>query len=162
MNIIPWRNKRRDVPARFDEEFNPLQQLRSEFSRLVDRFFDETSDWGLRSGGNWAPLLDVSEQNGEVLVTAELPGVDPNQVDVSISGNLLILSGEKKESSERQEGNAFYSERRFGSFRRTVELPSNVDLDSVTAEHTGGILKIRMKKSAAANARKIPVTPTAH
>ena len=107
--------------------------------------------------GAWAPQLDISETDKEVTIRAEVAGVDPKDLDVSITGNVLTLSGEKKDETEERGENYFHSERTFGSFRRSVQLPASVDPDSVSADHCNGVLCIHLKKVAGAEPKKIPV-----
>ena len=91
-------------------------------------------------------------------VRAEVPGVEPKDFDISVSGDVLSISGEKKEESEERRGNVYRSERRFGSFRRHVRLPEAVDTDKIEAEYDKGILTIRLAKSEKVVGRRIPVS----
>ena len=103
------------------------------------------------------PAIDVSETDTEVVVRAEVAGVDPRGIDVSLSGQTLTIGGEKKESTETQGENWYRSERRFGSFRRTLQLPAPVDTEKVSAEHKNGVLTVRLKKLQSALPKRIPV-----
>jgi len=158
MSLIPWRGKQRQRDDHV-ESF-PLSGFRQEMDRLFDRFFGGT--WGLMPeggfpGGEWLPSLDVSETDSEVLVRAEVAGVDPKAIDISLSGPMLTIAGEKKESFESQNENCYRSERRFGAFRRSLQLPAEVDQEKVSAEHKNGVLTIRLKKLQSAKPKKIPV-----
>ena len=86
-----------------------------------------------------------------------LPGIDPKELDVTVTGNQLVLSGEKKESSEHDEKDFYRSETRYGSFRRTVPLPEGVDTENVDAQYANGVLTLRLKKIAPAAAKRIEV-----
>jgi HSP20 family protein len=99
----------------------------------------------------------VEETDKEVRVRAEIPGVKPDDLEISISGNALVISGEKKESQEKREKGYFYQERRYGSFYREVPLPTAVDEDNVQAEYKDGILSVILKKSKEALPKKIQV-----
>jgi HSP20 family protein len=131
-------------------------------NRLMDRFFE--NPWSLfdqdsfPSVSGWAPSFDVTDGEKDVTVRAEIPGVDPKDVEVTVSGNLLTISGEKKDSREEKGKNVWRSECSYGSFRRSVELPEGVDADKVTAEHANGIITVRVAKSKAASAKRIPVS----
>jgi HSP20 family protein len=128
--------------------------------RVFDRFLrDPWSSMGESFGfaGQFAPSLDVSETPNEVTVQAELPGVDPKDLDITVTGERLTISGEKREETEKKEKNYHHREIRSGSFSRTVQLPAGVDPQQVTAEHKNGTLTIRIKKSEQAAARKINV-----
>src|SRR5574340_1253922 len=107
MSLIPWRNKPRDLdpmPA------SPLATLRQEMDRLFESFVREpfgAIDWPFSGRAGWSPAVDVAENDQEVTVRAEVPGIDPKELDVSITGNQLVISGEKKEATENQ-GKDFY------------------------------------------------------
>jgi HSP20 family protein len=131
----------------------------------MDRVFDTfmRDPWGalsdrLNGQRSLFPMLDISENDHEVTVRAEVPGVDPKDLQITVTGNRLELAGEKKESKERQEADSFHRETHHGSFRRVVELPSGVDPQQITAEQSNGIVTIRLKKSQAAASRRIPIT----
>ncbi|UCC73593.1 MAG: Hsp20/alpha crystallin family protein [Gemmatimonadota bacterium] len=136
--------------------------LRSELDRVFGEMFGDflperrVSRAGAWSKG-WVPSLDVSETEDGITVVAEVPGVDPGEIEVSITGDLLVISGEKKEESEEEREGYFYSERRFGSFRRAVTLPAAVDREKVAAEYDKGLLTIRLEKSEKDATKKIPV-----
>ena len=156
MNLIPWRSKREDSDR---GELAPWDSFRSEFDQFFESFFRDPLGLAEVSFGTapWAPSLDVSESEKEVTVRAELPGVKPEDLDISVAGNMLVLAGEKKESSEREAEGFYCAERRFGSFRRAVRLPTEVDADKVTAEYQDGVLTIRLQKSELVQARRIAV-----
>jgi len=157
MSLIPWRSKQRQGTA---GETPSLATLRSEMDRLFDTFIREpfgSLEWPFIGQGKWAPAVDVSENDQEVIVHAELPGIDPKDLDVTLSGNQLVLTGEKKESAEKS-GKGFYrSEIRFGSFRRSVPLPEGIDPDNVDAQYANGVLTLRLKKLHAAAPKRIEV-----
>jgi HSP20 family protein len=127
---------------------------------MFDRFF--TEPWGVlepkgfREGGLF-PRLDVSETDNDVTVRTEIPGLDSKDLNVSISDSTLTISGEKKEEKEREGENFYHCERRFGSFRREVELPMGIDPDKVTAEYENGVATIRVAKKPTAKPKHIPV-----
>jgi HSP20 family protein len=156
MNLIPWRNKRAEETGR---ELAPMAEFRREMDRLFENFFREPFGWG-DGGGTltaFAPSLDVAETDGEVTVRAEVPGVKPEDINISVLGDTLTLSGEKKETTERKDDNVYHRESRYGSFRRSVQLPGGVDPENVAAEYANGVLTVRLKKSPEAKARKIPI-----
>jgi HSP20 family protein len=159
MSMIPWKKKGNGISR--DSEANTVSRFRSEMQGLFDRFFDEpwsAFDRAFSSFGAWAPSLDVIDGEKEVTVKAELPGVDPKEVEISVLGQTLTLSGEKK--SEREEkGKGFYrSECEYGSFRRQVQLPEGVDPDKVKAEYANGVLTVKLEKSRTATPKRIPVS----
>jgi HSP20 family protein len=137
----------------------PLAGFRTEMDRLFDSFFADSfgqtdRPWGVAA---WGPPLDVEETDKEILVRAEIPGVKAEELDLAISGDSLIISGEKKASEEKKEQGYVYQERRFGSFRREVPLPSAVDPDTVEAEYKDGVLHVKLHKSTEALPKRIAV-----
>jgi HSP20 family protein len=158
MAMVPWRGKHRErEPGR--GESSPLTVLRQEMDRLFDQYLREplsSLEWPFGARG-WAPAIDVAESEQEVTVRAELPGVEPGDLDISITGNQLVISGEKKEASERSGKDFHVSETRYGAFRRAVPLPADVDAENVEAAFANGVLTIRLKKVQAAGAKRIEV-----
>lgn len=154
MNIIPWKSRRESNR----EPSRELSALRSEMDSLFDRFFrDPWGDSLLGRTEEWMPSLDVVESESDLSLKVEVPGVDPKHLDISISGTLLTIQGEKSEESKKAEGDYYHSERRFGSFRRSIELPPTVDTESVQAEQKNGVLTITLKKTKQNGSRKIAV-----
>lgn len=137
-----------------------FQQLRNEMDRLFDGYFGAAplATAGLLRSAPSFPAVNVWEDQDNVFVEAELPGVDPKVIELTVSGNLLILSGEKKESKEETGGTLFRSERRYGAFRRSIELPSSADTERVSAEHKHGVLTVRIPRSESSKAKHIRVT----
>ncbi|MEX2558364.1 MAG: Hsp20/alpha crystallin family protein [Pirellulales bacterium] len=126
---------------------------------MFDSFLREPlwgEGWMGRMDG-WSPSLDIEEGDDEVTVRAELPGVNPEDLNISVTGNTLVLSGEKKETTEKKHNGFRQTERRFGSFRRAVTLPQGVDADQVSADYSQGVLTIRLAKSPEAAPKRIPV-----
>ena len=162
-NLLSWRDKASDSDA--EEAGSALARFHSEIDHLFERFFEDPPWGGSRQSpewrgwaGAWSPSLDVSEAAGEYVVRVEVPGVDAKDFDISVSGDVLSISGEKKEESKEHRGNVYRSERRFGSFRRAVRLPDAVDSDKIDAEYDKGVLTIRLAKSEKAAGRRIPVS----
>jgi HSP20 family protein len=110
----------------------------------------------------WMPAMEIVENDDAFVVTAEVPGINAKDVDISIDDGVLTLSGEKKEEKEEgKEGSKFHMwERRYGSFRRSFTLPQAVEADKISAKATDGILTVTLPKTkkAKAQGRKIPVT----
>jgi HSP20 family protein len=127
--------------------------LQKEMNRVLDDFMGRED---IFRSGNY-PLLDVSETNDTIIVKAELPGIDPKSVDISISGDNLTLKGEKKEDREEKGKHFHRVERSYGSFSRIINLPKSVNVDAVRAEYKNGILEINLPKKEESKARKIEV-----
>ncbi len=156
MRLTPWR-KQHPEPSRGN---GGLRRLRDEMDQLFDSFFGTTApgDWNFpRTAGGWSPEIEVLEGDKEITVRAEIPGLDASDVDISISGNRLSLSGEKKESSEERKGGYYQSERRYGYFHRTIELPAGTKAEQVTAEVDKGVLTLKIPKTEAAGVQRIPI-----
>ncbi|MEW6252308.1 MAG: Hsp20/alpha crystallin family protein [Planctomycetota bacterium] len=154
MDLMPWRKRGQREPAE-----NPLARVRSEIEDVFERLFRDP--WGLSAGALTAvhPRLDVSETEDEVTVRAELPGIRAEDVNIEVTGNVLRLYGEKAEEREEHGRSFRYTERQYGSFSRTIELPAGVDADQVDATYKDGVLHIRMPKSPEAKPRRIEVKP---
>jgi HSP20 family protein len=150
MNLAIWKHR---------NPFNgELTRLREEMDRTIDRLMGTSfiEPKATRLEG-WAPLVDVSETDGEVLVRAEVPGIEASDLDVSISGNSLMISGSKKEEKEKSGEDFYQCERRFGAFRRLVELPESIDPDKVTADTEAGVVTVRIGKRSGVKARHVPI-----
>lgn len=93
------------------------------------------------------PAIDMSEDDKAYKISAELPGLEAKDVDVSISGNTLVLKGEKRQEKEEKQKNYYFSERAYGSFQRAFELPASIDRDKVSADFAKGILMITLPKT---------------
>jgi HSP20 family protein len=155
--LIPWRSKNREED---NGAATALSRLHDEVDQLFGRFFDDPfgGTFGLTREAGWAPLLDVSETDDEIQVSAEIPGIDPKEFDISVTGNVLTISGEKREESEERKGNVYRAERRFGSFRRSITLPDSVDTEKVSADYDRGVLTVHLPKTEKAAAKRIPVS----
>jgi len=156
MSLIPWKNKQMQERTRT----GALASLRDDVDRLLDTFLREplgSLDWPFGDSGRWSPAVDVAESDKEVTVRAEVPGIDPKDLDVTLTGRHLVLSGEKKESIEKSGKDFRHTESRYGSFRRSIPLPDTIDPEKVTAEFTHGVLTIRIQKSPAQEPKQIKV-----
>ena len=148
MALIPWRRRER----------GGLLDLQDRINTMFGELFRGTSvmPWG-EERLEWLPALNISETDEEVRVTAELPGVDPASVDISLTEDMLTIRGEKKEEQEEKRRDYHRIERCYGSFIRTVSLPSAVDADKVEATFQDGVLTINMPKREEAKTRKVRV-----
>jgi HSP20 family protein len=141
-----------------------MVEFRSEVNRLFDSFLrepfgslsDSLSDT-MTAWGRWVPTVDVSETESSIVVRAELPGLEPNDFDITVTGDRLTIAGEKKETVEKKDQDIHHREIRYGSFSRTVPLPSNVDQQDVSANYAQGVLTVTLKKTPAAQVKKIRV-----
>lgn len=161
MNLIPWRNKREERGIVTAAEERPLARLREEMDQLFERFWRDP--FGVRFGeifpsaSGLGVRMNLAESENEVTVTAELPGVDPKDVEISVSDNLLTIRGEKKQEKEDKRRNYHYIERSYGSFHRSIQLPSTADPGRVEAEYKNGVLTVTLQKRPEAKPKKIAV-----
>jgi HSP20 family protein len=104
-----------------------------------------------------APVVDLYEEKDDIVVKAELPGIDKNNIEVNLADHTLTIKGEKKKEEEIKEENYYRSERSYGSFVRTLELPKDVHTDKVKATFKNGILEVRLPKTEEAKAKEVKV-----
>lgn len=111
------------------------------------------------SGFEFRPSVDVVKEDDSLRVVAELPGLDSDDVEVSLDGDVLTIKGEKTEEKEISEDDRYLHERTFGKFQRHIQLPSGIDADDVSADFDKGVLTVRvaLPKEATAEPRRIPV-----
>ena len=147
--LIPWRKKR-------EPQRRPLQR---EFDAIYERFFQEPffplNEMFVESN-RWRPIVDVDEDGDEISVTAEIPGMEKEDIDVSIKGRLLTIKGEKSTEKKKERKKFFKQERTYGYFERTIRLPDEVDDGSVKARYKRGVLT--MKKTGQHKTKAIPIT----
>jgi HSP20 family protein len=130
---------------------------------MFDRFFGEQrpSLWEMERpvlrGENWMPVIESHVENGNVMVKADLPGVDPKDVSISLTGNQLTITGERKHEEKKEEKDYFYQEVQYGKFTRTLTLPEGVDADKVKAIYKDGVLQITMPAPKTLAAKKIQI-----
>ena len=143
----------------------PLHALQGELNRLFEEYWTPTGLGAAASApmdlvpSAWNPRVDVYETNEGFVLLADLPGVEPSSIDLSVTGNVLTLRGEKA-TNELPEGHAQTREREAGTFHRQVTLSSEVNFDAVQAESHNGVLKVTLPKQEAARPRTIPIVPS--
>jgi HSP20 family protein len=156
----------------FEETWQPLARLRSDMEKMFEDFVASvSSSIGGRKGGaepfrtveqmftGSAPAVDLIEKENTYEISVELPGLDEKDVRLTLKDDVLSLSGEKKEQTEEKKPGYHFSERRFGSFRRSFRLPEDVDQDKIEASFKKGVLVIILPKNpeAAKGEKKIEV-----
>lgn len=138
-----------------------FEQLQQEMERLFDRFrgYPPVAASSLGFGAALHPAIDVTETDDSVEVTAEIPGVGSDDIDVSLSGDVLVIKGEKSEERKEDESNYHMHERRFGSFRRQIPLGFTPADDAIKGDFADGVLKVSITKPAEAKtkSRKIAI-----
>ena len=136
-----------------------LNTIQNEMNRLFNTFFDQpaAASRGGAPSRRWIPAMDLVETNDHYVLTADLPGLSQDDINLEFEGDTLTLSGERKaEDSERQEG--FYRlERAVGSFSRSLTLPEGVDPEAVTATFDKGVLEVRIPKPEQRKPKKVAI-----
>jgi HSP20 family protein len=138
-----------------------MEPFRKEMESLFSRFFGEENGNGplMAAAQSWAPRVDVEETEKEIQVKADLPGVDPKAVEISVQDNVLTVRGEKKEEKEEKKKNYHRVERFAGTFYRAIPLPPGADAEKMAATSANGVVTITIPKKPEAQPRKITVTP---
>jgi HSP20 family protein len=159
--MMPFRQGK--SPARRREWENPIQTLHDEVDDLFDNFFSPAAivPFGrLRTERVFVPSVNVSEDDKEILVTAEVPGIDEKELDVAITKDALTIKGEKKAENEEKGKNYYRMERSYGAFQRVIPLAAEVEEGKAKASFKNGVLKVTLPKTAKAQATatKIKVT----
>lgn len=160
-------------PSLFEDAWPPFARLRQEMDRVFDDFFGRVPGWpfggrgveieparGLgRVFGAGAPAVDLAEEDNRYVLTAELPGLDDKDVELSLVDDVLTIKGEKKDEREEKGAGYHVSERRYGEFRRSFRLPDDVDADKIAASFKKGVLTVELPKhpEAAKKAKKIAI-----
>ncbi len=141
------------------DPFRGAISLREAMDRLFEKsFVHPFGGWPLLEGEAQALALDVYETDNNLVVEASLPGISPDDVDISIVGDTLTIKGEVKHEAEKEEkGRYHYRERRYGAFQRSVTLPTNVDTDAAEAVFENGVLKLTLPKVEEAKPKRIEV-----
>jgi len=150
MTITLYRNRNQHSP------FADLDRVSSRLNQVFgDRFPDLSPE-----GAGWVPAVNIEETKDELLITAELPGISPSNVEVEIENGVLTLRGEKE--AVREEDRRYHLwERRYGSFKRAFTLPRGVSQDGIDATFQDGVLRIRLPKVQEAKGRKIEIRTSA-
>ncbi|MGC2410981.1 MAG: Hsp20/alpha crystallin family protein [Methyloceanibacter sp.] len=168
---LPVKTEEKET-ERVPGEWRPLANLRREIDRLFDdlhwggwrrpiarTLFDVEPFWRGSTGWGGVPAVDMAEKDKEYEITAELPGMDEKNIDVKFADGVLTIKGEKKEEKEEKNKDYYLSERRYGSFQRSFQVPESVDGDKIEAKFVNGVLTVRLPKSPEAqkNEKKIAI-----
>ena len=132
-----------------------LTTFRKEMDRLMDRLWDGDE---VPAGVAWSPRIDFMESRESITVKAEVPGIEPKDVQLMLENGVLTLRGEKRQETEQKDELFYRMERSYGSFARSLRLPANVDATKATAVFKNGVLTIVLPKTAEARGKAIPIT----
>jgi len=139
------------------EPLRDLMTAQTDFGRLFREAFAPFSGETELSTRAWAPAVDIFETNNDIVLKAELPGVDPKDVEVRVEDNTLYLKGERKFEKEVKEQNYHRVERSYGTFARSFSLPNSISADKVKAEFKDGLLSITMPKREEAKPKTVKI-----
>ena len=143
------------------DPFRELYSLQNQLNRLFQDSYGTQQPSGqgdeFLATSSFVPPVDVYEDEHNVFIRAEVPGIDPNDLDIKVENNVLTVRGERKWNKEEKEENFHRVERRYGSFARSFTLPNTVSTDDVNASYNNGILEIKLAKRAEAKPKQIKV-----
>jgi HSP20 family protein len=149
--LMPWRRRDREsYPISFPRDFQ------RSFEDLINRFF---GDEQLLPGFSrtFTPAIDMSDSDDAFVLEAEIPGIDAKDLDISLTGDVLTIKGEKKEKKEDKKKGVHRVERTFGSFSRSFQLPCEVQEDKIEAKFENGVVKLTLPKAEAAKKKSINI-----
>ena len=159
--LVPWRQSGSLTSSPFlnpSESFTSLSSLQSEMNRMFNNMWSSPTPSILAEEGMpfFHPDVEMSETNGHIEVSAELPGVSEKDIDVTLTpdGKTLSIKGEKRISKEKKEKDYYCAERAYGTFRRTMTLPATVNPDKVEAKFRNGVLEITLNKMESSKSLK--------
>ena len=142
------------------EPFRDLVAVQDRLNRVFDEAFrgaPRGSNEDSALGGQWAPAVDIFEHEGNLVLKAELPGIEPKDVDVSVENNVLTLRGERKFETEVKRDKYHRVERVYGTFSRSFTLPNVVDTDKIKADYKDGVLQVTLPQREEAKPKQIQV-----
>ena len=142
--LLPWRHE--------------IDRLKREMHQLCERLFDLGPLPRFDRDPDWFPAVDLTESASVITVYAEIPGVEAEDIDVSLEGNVLTIRGQRKRESMQKDEEVRRPERSYGAFLRSIRLPAEVDPDETKASYSDGVLEVRMPKVNKEGARKIPIS----
>ena len=149
--LTTWKPFRELTP------FSDFDRMRREMERVWDTFLEGDARKESKKDSVWLPSLDVSETKNDVVVKAELPGMDPKDIEVTLSDGHLMIKGQKKHEKEEKDEDYHFVERSYGSFVRAVHLPKEVKHDKISASYKNGVLKVVLPKSEEAKTKEVKI-----
>jgi HSP20 family protein len=153
-------NQRGSLVPPFIPSFGLFGSLQREIDRLFEDFARDAGNGGVPAIANLVPSIDVTETDKEIVVAAELPGLERKDVEISVEGDTLTIRGEKKVEKDEKDKHVV-SERRYGVFLRAFQLPPGIDASKIDATMSNGVLKITIPRPAQPQAKKIEVKEAA-
>jgi HSP20 family protein len=144
------------------EPFREMLNMRRDMDRLFDNFFEaspQTWEGQTNWQTNWGLAVDVSENEDSFIVKASVPGINPDDIEVTLTDNVLTIKGETRSDTESEKDKYHVRERRFGSFARTLSLPVPLKSDAIEATHENGVLTLTLPKAEEVKPRRISIKP---
>jgi HSP20 family protein len=146
--LTPWQPMR---------ELESLQRRMEELFNGLSERFSGARPRGVWGGEEWMPAIESHVDNGNLIVKVDLPGIDPKEVSISVTGNQLTIEGERKREEKKEEKDYSYREVAYGKFSRTLTLPEGVDADKVKATYKNGVLEVSLPAPKQLAAKKIQI-----
>ena len=143
MKLVPWSKNRSTSLSPFRDFDSIVDEMNSIFSSPISKYFDRSMG---EFANTWAPPIDVIDKDDHLEVKADLPGLDKKDIDVSLHGDVLLIKGSKEVTKDEDKDGYVFSERSFGSFSRSVSLPSSVDASKIDASYKDGVLHLNIPK----------------
>lgn len=138
--------------------FRDLMSMQEEMNKLFTDFFRRSPEYGDNfREGIWNPDIDIKETKDSILVQAEIPGVNKDDIEITLNDDIITIKGEKKEERKEEEENCLLIERSYGKFQRSFRLPSEVEMEKVKAEFKDGVLKLHLPKSERSKPKEIKI-----
>ena len=144
-----WKSSRELMP------FRQFERMKRNFDQLWDSFFGRELEGRIQ--GEWIPSLDLAETDNELVVKAELPGMDSKNIDISLSDGMPTIKGQKKQEKEEKELDYHFMERSYGSFTRSIQLPKQIQREKISASYKNGLLRITLPKSEEAKKKEVKI-----
>jgi HSP20 family protein len=151
MNLIPWKERTQGLDI-----FHNMEDIQKEMNRLFDFTLRPLSRTG-NGGPGWLPDVDIVDEKDSIRVTADLPGMKRDEIDVAVEDDVLTIKGEKKQFKEIKNKDYIRAERYYGAFHRSFTLPSSVDAGKVQASYRDGILEITLPKKEGTRTKQIKI-----
>jgi len=139
------------------DPFRDMVTLREKMNRLFEDYYPARTEERDIVSSTWAPSVDIYESENELVLTAEVPGIKDDDIEIRLEDNTLTIKGERKFEKETKEENYHRVERSYGSFFRSFTLPAYIEQEKIEAEHENGVLKIKMPKKIEAKSRQVKV-----
>ncbi len=149
LDLVPYRGSLmgRDLLRDMRDVFDRFERLFEDFE--LPTIFEERE--------TWMPAFDIAENEKEYIVTAEVPGIDPKDIEITISNGVLTIKGEKKREEEDRGENYYYMERQYGAFQRSFRLPEEVNEDEIEATYKNGVLRLVIPKAHEGKVKRIEI-----